>query len=58
MDSLRVKIRAEHHIENRSIHVAIGVNLEGTKEVRGFWVDDNEGAKFRLHVLTEIQNAV
>jgi putative transposase len=56
MDALRVKIRAEHQIENRAIHVAIGVNLEGTKEVLGLWVGDNEGAKFWLHVLTEIQN--
>jgi putative transposase len=56
MDALRVKIRAEHQIENRAIHVAIGVNLEGTKEVLGLWVADNEGAKFWLHVLTEIQN--
>ena len=56
MDALRVKIRAEHQIENRAIHVAIGVNLEGTKEVLGLWVGDNEGAKFWLHVLTEMQN--
>jgi putative transposase len=56
MDALRVKIRADHQIENRAIHVAIGVNLEGTKEVLGLWTVDNEGAKFWLQVLTEIQN--
>jgi len=56
MDALRVKIRADHQVENRAIHVAIGVNLEGTKEVLGLWVCDNEGAKFWLQVLTEIQN--
>src|SRR5438067_2878667 len=56
MDALRVKIRADHQVENRAIHVAIGVNLEGTKEVLGLWVCDNEGAKFWLQVLTEMQN--
>jgi putative transposase len=56
LDALRVKIRAEHQIENRAVHVAIGVNLEGTKEVLGLWVGDHEGAKFWLQVLTQIQN--
>ena len=56
MDALRVKIRADHQVANRAIHVAIGVNLEGTKEVLGLWVGDNEGAKFWLQVLTEMKN--
>jgi putative transposase len=36
--------------------VALGVNLEGNKEVLGLWTADNEGAKFWLQVLTELQN--
>jgi putative transposase len=56
LDALMVKIRDNGHIGNKAIHVAIGVNLEGTKEVLGLWVSDNEGAKFWLQVLTEIQN--
>jgi putative transposase len=56
MDALMVKIRDNGHIGNKAIHVAIGVNLEGNKEVLGLWVTDNEGAKFWLQVLTEIQN--
>lgn len=56
MDALVVKIRENGHIGNKAIHVAIGVNIEGTKEVLGLWVTDNEGAKFWLQVLTEIQN--
>jgi putative transposase len=43
-------------VENRAIHVAIGVNLEGNKDVPGLWTADNEGARFWLQVLTEIQN--
>jgi putative transposase len=56
MDALVVKIRDGGHICNKAIHVAIGVNLEGTKEVLGLWVTENEGAKFWLQVLTEMQN--
>ena len=55
MDALVVKIRDSGHVTNKAIHVAIGVNLEGTKEVLGLWVTENEGAKFWLQVLTEIQ---
>src|SRR5947209_628961 len=56
MDALRVKVRTDHQVENRAIHVAIGVNLEGNKEVLGLWTADNEGSKFWLQVLTEMQN--
>lgn len=56
MDALMVKIRDNGHIGNKAIHVAIGVNMEGVKEVLGLWVTDNEGAKFWLQVLTEMQN--
>src|SRR5437899_1191690 len=56
MDALRVRIRTDHQVENRAVHVAIGVNLEGNKDVLGLWTADNEGAKFWLQVLTEMQN--
>ena len=56
MDALRVKIRDGGHILNKAIYVAIGVNMEGKKDVLGLWVAQNEGAKFWLQVLTEVQN--
>ncbi|MEK7996940.1 MAG: IS256 family transposase [Planctomycetota bacterium] len=56
MDALRVKVRDGGHILNKAIHVAIGVNLEGHKEVLGLWTAQNEGAKFWLQVLTELRN--
>src|SRR5450432_469327 len=56
MDALRVKVRDGGHIRNQAIHVAIAVNLQGNKEVLGLWAAQNEGAKFWLQVLTEIQN--
>ena len=36
--------------------MALGVNLEGHKELLGMWLSGNEGAKFRLNMLTELQN--
>jgi putative transposase len=56
MDALYVKMRDNGQVKNRAVYVAIGVNLEGAKEVLGLWTSDNEGAKFWLQVLTEIKN--
>ena len=56
LDALVVKVRDGAHVQNRAIHLAIGVTMEGTKEVLGMWATANEGAKFWLQVLTEIQN--
>ena len=56
MDALRVKVRDGAHVQNKAIHVAIAVNLAGHKEVLGLWAAQNEGAKFWLQVLTELQN--
>lgn len=56
MDALQVKMRDNGHVRNRAVYVAIGVNMEGTKEVLGLWTSDNEGAKLWLKVLTELKN--
>src|SRR6202142_3492130 len=56
MDALRVKVRDGGHIQNKAIHVAMGVNMEGHKEILGLWTAQNEGAKFWLQVLTELQS--
>jgi len=56
LDALYVKIRHEGRIENRAVYVAIGINLEGRKEVLGLWTSGNEGAKFWLAVLSELRN--
>jgi len=44
-DALVVKMRSEGRVENRAVYVAIGVTLEGCKEVLGLWTSANEGAK-------------
>jgi putative transposase len=56
LDALMVKIRDAGHVRNRAIYVAIGVNMQGNKEVLGLWVSQAEGAKFWLQVLTELKN--
>ena len=55
-DAIRVKIRDEGLVSNKAIHVALGVRADGTKEVLGLWLEQNEGAKFRLRVMNEMKN--
>jgi putative transposase len=55
-DALVVKIRQDKQVINKSIYLALGVNLEGQKELLGLWISENEGAKFWLSVLTELKN--
>jgi len=56
MDAIRVKIRDEGQIRSKAIYVAIGVTMEGLKEVLGLWVEQTEGAKFWLTIVTELKN--
>ena len=42
-DAIRVKIRDEGLVSNKAIHVALGVRADGTKEVLGLWLEQNEG---------------
>ena len=56
LDALQVKIKDQGRVSNKAIYLAIGVNLQGTKEVLGMWASENEGAKFWLAVVTEIKN--
>src|SRR5450432_348273 len=56
LDALYVKMRHEGRVENRAVYVAVGINLEGRKDVLGLWTGASEGAKFWLSVLTELRN--
>src|SRR3954447_2329369 len=55
-DALRVKIRDEGLVRNKAIHIALGVRADGTKEILGLWLEQNEGAKFWLRVMNELRN--
>jgi putative transposase len=56
LDALWVKIRTDRVTQNQAVYLALGVNLEGEKELLGLWIAQNEGAKFWLSVLTELKN--
>lgn len=56
LDAMVVKIRQEGRVINKAIHLALGVNMEGQKELLGMWITENESAKFWLSVMTELQN--
>jgi len=55
-DALRVKIRDEGLVSNRAVYLAIGVRCSGPKELLGLWIEQTEGAKFWLRVMTELRN--
>jgi putative transposase len=56
IDALVVKVRDGGHVTNKAAHIAVGVDTDGIKHVLGIWVQSAEGAKFWLHVLTELRN--
>ena len=56
LDCIVIKVRQDNRIIKKSVYLALGVNKEGLKELLGLWISENEGAKFWLSVLTEIQN--
>lgn len=56
LDCIVIKIRDNLRVINKAIYLALGVNMEGKKELLGMWMSDNEGAKFWLSVLTELKN--
>jgi len=56
LDCIVLKIRQDKRVINKAIYLALGINLEGHKELLGLWLAETEGAKFWLSVLTELQN--
>ncbi len=55
-DALRVKMRDEGTVRNKAVYLAIGVTPEGRKDVLGIWIEQTEGAKFWLRVMTELKS--
>ena len=55
-DALRVKIRDEGLVRNKAVHIALGVRADGTKEILGLWLEQNEGPKFWLRAMNELRN--
>jgi putative transposase len=55
-DAIRVKIRNEGLVSNRAVYLAIGMRCSGHKEILGIWIEQTEGAKFWLRVMSELRN--
>ena len=55
-DCFFVKVRQDKRILNKAVYVALGIDLEGKKDILGLWMSENESAKFWLNNLTELKN--
>lgn len=51
-----VKSREDGRVRNKAVYAALGINLQGEKEILGLWISETEGAKFWLGVFTELKN--
>lgn len=56
LDAVRVKVRHNGSVINKAVYLAVGVMMDGQKDVLGMWVAETEGAKFWLQVVTELSN--
>ena len=56
LDCIHAKVRDAGSVRTKAIYLAIGINMEGHKEVLGLWIAQTEGAKFWLSVVTELKN--
>ena len=56
MDAIHYHVRSEGQIVKKAVYIAIGINLDGRKDVLGMWVGENESAKFWATVLNGMRN--
>ncbi len=56
MDCLPLKVRENQRVINKAVYLALGVTMEGHKELLGMWISESEGAKFWLTVCTQLRN--
>jgi putative transposase len=55
LDAIVCKVRSEGTVRNKAAHLAVGVDVDGRKEVLGIWVEASEGAKFWLRVMNDLK---
>jgi transposase-like protein len=56
LDAIHFKVKQDGQIVNKAAYMAIGIDLDGNKDVLGIWIGENESAKFWLTVLNELRN--
>jgi len=55
-DAIRVKIRDEGFVRNKAVYIALGILPDGTKEILGIWIEQTEGAKFWVRVMSDLKD--
>jgi putative transposase len=56
MDAIHFHVRSEGQIIKKAVYIAIGINMDGIKDVLGMWIGENESAKFWLSVMNSLHN--
>ena len=56
MDAIHFHVRSEGQIVKKAVYIAIGVQMNGTRDVLGMWIGENESAKFWLGILNGLRN--
>lgn len=56
LDCIVVKVHQGNRVINKAVYLALGITEDGHKDLLGLWISENEGAKFWLSVLTDLQN--
>jgi len=56
MDAIRYSLRQDGRFLKKTVHIVVGVGLDGHRDVLGLWIGENESSKFWLKVLSDIQN--
>ncbi len=56
MDAIHYHVRQDGRIRKKAVYIALGMNLDGKRDVLGLWVGENESSKFWLSVMNQIQN--
>jgi putative transposase len=56
MDAIHYKVKEENSIKTKAVHCLLGVGRDGTKDLLGLYINETEGAKFWLQVLSDLQN--
>jgi len=56
MDAIHYKVKEDNSIKTKAVHCLLGVGRDGTKDLLGLYINETEGAKFWLQVLSDLQN--
>ncbi len=56
LDAIHLKVRREGRVQNTAVYTCLGVRVDGTKQLLGLWIGEQEGARFWQTVLTALAN--